>query len=183
MTTSELDLHDTKQVRVDKSGRSWGYFCQKRPVKITGAVLNEMKTLSDDNSKMNLRICLHRHPDSKLHEMVILERRGSYTPPHKHADKEDCMLIIEGQLGIVVYNDDGTVYDCCLLKPNHVVMYKVDLQMYHAVIAMTDTVIYHEAKLGPFSYETDSIYPSWGPSRTDPVSMERYREGIGRLFE
>lgn len=183
MTISEINLHDSNQIIVDKSGRSWGYFCQKRPIKITNKLLNEMKSISNNNGNMNLRICLHKNSESKFHDMVILERSGTYTPPHKHFDKEDSLLIIEGKLGIVTYNDDGTVYDYCLLEPNRTLMYKVGIQMYHAVIAMTDTVIYHESKPGPFIYETDSIYPPWGPNIDDPSSMQKYKDTIIELFK
>lgn len=183
MTIAEVDLQDSSKVRVDKSGRSWGYFCQERPIKITRKLLGDMKSISNNNDNMNLRICLHKNSESKLHDMVILERSGTYSPPHKHLDKEDSLLIIEGRLGVVVYNDDGTVYDCCILEPNQTLMYKVGIMMYHAVIAMTDTVIYHETKPGPFIYETDSIYPSWGPNINDSESMQEYKDSILTLLK
>ena len=39
---------------------------------------------------------------------------------------------------------------------------------------LSDPVIYHENKPGPFTGQGDSLFPAWAPDGTDVAEVERY---------
>ena len=112
----------------------------------------------------NVRLCLHEGSDSDFHDMVILERKSRHYRPHCHREKGESFHIIEGELGVFTFSESGVVIDSCIMTNDNIRIYKVKPNMFHAVLPLSDSVIYHETKPGPFLGKMDSIYPEWAPN-------------------
>ena len=54
-------------------------------------------------------------------------------------------------------------------------MYSIAVGMYHAVMPLSDPVIYHESKPGPFLGDGDSMYPDWAPAEDDSDAVAAYK--------
>ena len=167
MSLSTVNLMDADSVWKDESGRSLGFFCQTKPIRIDPDLIEELKKTSIRMGGKNLRLCLHEDQNADFHEMIILEQKGNYYRPHKHISKGESYHIIEGTQGVFIFDDEGVVIDTCILEPQGTLIYRVGPDMYHTVMPVTDFVIYHESKPGPFIRESDSIYPEWAPDGTD----------------
>lgn len=174
MSLSSVDLNDLNSVWLNEGGRSIGYFCQNKPVRVDQDLINELREISVRLDGKNLRLCLHESPDSEFHEMVILERRSNYYRPHKHLAKGESYHIIEGTQGVVIFDQDGTVIDRCILEPRGNTIYRVGANMFHAVMPLSDLIIYHEAKPGPFIPEKDSVFPKWAPDGSNPGEVAAF---------
>lgn len=176
---SLIDL-DPEKLWQDTSAKSVSFFCRRRPVRVDGAVIAELRELSRRHDGKNVRLCLHDGPTADHHDMIILERQGKYYRPHKHAAKGEAFHVIAGQLGVLAFADDGMVVDACALGPGDI--YRVEVNMYHAVLPLSAEVIYHENKPGPFTGEGDSIFPDWAPDGTDPTAFGQYVDSLRRRF-
>ena len=55
--------------------------------------------------------------------------------------------------------------------------------MYHAVMPLSDLVIYHESKPGPFTGEGDSIYPSWAPDESNENKVVKLQKKMMQEIE
>jgi hypothetical protein len=56
--------------------------------------------------------------------------------------------------------------------------------MYHAVMPVTQQVIYHESKPGPFTGVGDSLFPAWAPEHTNMAGVTAYMAALAaRLRE
>lgn len=176
-TLSHISLiePDEGKLRRDTTARTMAFFCKRHPVRVDKAVIAELKQLAADGGK-NVRVCLHDGPEAEHHDMVILEHRGKYYRPHKHLRKGEAFHIIEGYMGIFCFEDTGAVADACVLEPGDI--YRVGVNMYHAVMPLTDQVIYHENKPGPFEGECDSIYPDWAPDGSDASAAGAYMQEL-----
>ncbi len=174
MNLSRISLvdPDTENIWEDKGAKTVAFFCRKRPVRITAKTIDELKQISSLRDGSNVRVCLHSEPASDHHDMVILERPGGYYRPHRHTYKGDCFHIMEGQMGLFTFNENGDVIDCAVLEPGEI--YRVEVNMYHAVMPLTDPVIYHENKPGPFLTQGDSLYPDWAPDGSDASQVNEY---------
>lgn len=166
---SSIDLNNPDLVRRDEDGKSPAFFCKKYPVKVNDNLLAELETVSEEFGGQNVRFCLHESPASPFHDMIILERKGKYYPPHKHLTKGESFHIVKGKLAVFTFNDLGDITDACLLEDDGHFIYKVGVNMYHAVMPISDKVIYHESKPGPFLGEKDSILPEWAPDQHENV--------------
>lgn len=173
LSAVSLLLPDVRRLREDKSAKSVSFFCLERPVCVDQALLAEMKEISTQRDGRNVRICLHSGPEDDHHDMVVLERSGKYYRPHKHAEKGECFHVIEGRLGLLAFDATGGVIDATALGAGEI--YRIAVGMYHAVMPLSDPVIYHESKPGPFLGEGDSIYPDWAPLAADLRAVEAFQ--------
>ena len=177
-TLSRISLlnPDGNKVWEDVGAKSVSFFCRHRPVFIDANLIAQLKTLSTQRGGRNVRVCLHDGPDANHHDMVILELKGKYYRPHKHDGKGEAFHIMEGCMGLFAFDESGTVIDAVTLGPGDI--YRVAENMYHAVLPISDQVIYHENKPGPFTGEGDSIFPAWAPDGADALEIENYVAGL-----
>ena len=174
MTLSSISLlaPDPAKLREDLGAKSVSFFCLQRPVYVNAALLAEMKEVSLQRGRRNVRICLHAAPEDDHHDMVVLERSGNYYRPHKHAAKGECFHVVDGKLGLLAFDEMGAVRDATVLGAGDI--YRIAVGMYHAVMPLSDPVIYHESKPGPFLGEGDSIYPDWAAADSDADAIAAY---------
>jgi cupin fold WbuC family metalloprotein len=168
-----LDPHP-QRVFVDADAKTAAFFVRTLPALVDARLIEELKTYSETHGRCNVRICLHDAPDALHHDMVALERRDRYYRPHKHLRKGDTFHLLEGRLGIFSFDDVGVVIDAVVIGPGEI--YRTAANAYHAIMPLTDYVIHHESKLGPFEGSGDSIYPDWAPDACEVVAVKKYLE-------
>jgi len=182
MSLSTIDLNNPDSVWIDERGRSIGFFCRRLPARVDGKLVGELKAAAEKFQK-NVRLCLHDSPDAAFHEMIILERKRKYYRPHKHLEKGESFHILEGEMAVFTFDGEGNIADACVLQPNGNFIYRVAINTYHAVMPLSDPVLYHEAKPGPFLGDKDSIFPSWAPEGKDEDEIARYIHKLRRALE
>ena len=183
MLISSVELSNADTVWRDKNAKSIAYFCKRRPVGVGKALINELKEISVGSGNQNVRFCLHESPDALFHDMLILEHKGKYYRPHKHLTKGESFHIIEGSMAIFIFDEKGNIIDNCLLNTANNLIYRLEINMFHAIMPLSDLVIYHESKLGPFLSEGDSIYPSWAPVGDSPKQTAEYQDRLQGNFK
>ena len=173
-----IDCRLTADFIQDKEARSLAFFAASHPAKLDSELIQDLVRLSRLNDNCNARICLHESPSSNFHEMVILEHRGHYCRPHKHLVKGESCHIIEGKLGIFLFNDEGEIVYTDLLGEDGHLISRLGAAQWHSVVAVSDYAIYHEAKPGPFSQQDDSIFAPWSPNPADGQAVAKYQEKL-----
>ncbi len=174
MGLSKLSLLDPDREKLveDRGAKTVAYFCRRRPALIDKQLIDELKQISVLRGECNARVCLHDSPGAPHHDMVALERGNRYYRPHKHNGKGDTFHMIEGCLGVFTFDDAGQVIDAVSIGRGEI--YRTDIDSYHAILPLTEFVIHHESKPGPFTGAGDSIFPDWAPDGSDPDETERY---------
>ena len=56
--------------------------------------------------------------------------------------------MIFGKMGCVLFNNNGKVKKMCVLKKGDI--FRVPKNTYHTMMPITNYVVYHESKIGPF---------------------------------
>lgn len=154
--------------RRDASGRSLAFFAESPVVAVTAEVIAELKAAAQGAGGANVRLCMHASPEDNFHDMLILEHRGSrYFRPHRHGDKSETLHAIEGEALVLVFGDDGAVVQRLRLAVDGARMVRVGAGQWHTVLPLSPSVLYHEAKRGPFVRDGDAAYPSWAPNGSD----------------
>ncbi len=156
---------DAELIREDISAESVTIFCQRRPVVIGSELVADLKRLAEQREGKIFRYCLHDAPEAEHHDMIILQNEGPIFRPHKHPVKEEVHHVMEGQLGVIVFEDDGAIATAYVLQPGQID--RIGKNMYHTVCPVSPQVIYHENKPGPFLGEGDAVYPLWAPEDDD----------------
>lgn len=172
---------DRSLFREDPLARSLSFFCKRLPVKVDAELIAELNQLSDERGNVNVRLSLHTSPDSAHHDMIILQRRGTYVRPHRHEGKGEAFHMMAGRLGIACFDESGEIHTLCALRAGEI--FRVAEGGIHSVIPLSDPVIYHENKQGPFLPGTDSIYPDWAPAETDSEAVSAFLRKMTSMFE
>lgn len=156
-----MDLNNSKDWRLDKSGRSIAYFSTKNPTIINSEIIESLKRESKKRGNINARLCLHMSPLEELHSMIILEYKNKKClRPHKHLECDEVLSVIEGKLLFLMFNENGDILNRTILEPGFNTIYKNRRGTYHLYAPISDYAIYNETKNGPFKHE-DCLFPRW----------------------
>lgn len=179
MTTdrSFVSLHDAESCWQDGDAKSIGYFAKHPTIRLDAATVDEIRAMALETGQ-NVRLSLHRSPQSAFHEMIIFQHRNKYYRPKKHVDKAKSFHMIEGKMAVFVFADDGAVLDACVLDGRSTILYRVAANMFHTDVPLTDYVIHHESTLGPFKGDTDRVFAPWSPDGSDEAAYLAYRDAL-----
>jgi cupin fold WbuC family metalloprotein len=149
-------------------------------VRVTAADVALVKAKGTANARRRARLCAHPGPDDALHEMLIVLDRGTYVRPHRHVGKSESFHVIEGELDVVLFDDDGSTRDVVRMGPYgaaRAFFYRLMEPCYHTVLVNTPLALFHETTNGPFRRAGTEFAP-WSPAEGEPgvaAFVERLR--------
>ena len=129
-----------------------------------------VKQKGTTNARKRARLCAHPGPDDKLHEMLIVLDRGTYIRPHRHSGKAESFHIIEGELDVVIFHDDGSIREVVRMGPyssGKAFYYRIMDPCYHSVLIHTPYALFLETTNGPFN-RGDTEFAPWSPAEGEP---------------
>ena len=141
-------------------------------VVVTKADLDELKQLALLNPRQRVRLCTHSSPNDRLHEMFIVHMQDCYVRPHKHLEKAESMAILEGEVDVVLFHDDGSILEVIQMgapDSGKVFYHRQSESIYHTLIIRTEFLVFHEATEGPFMRK-NTIFPEWAPAEQGTAS-------------
>ncbi len=157
-----LDFDSLRVAATTSKSTTFDLFKARQPFRLThvDAIIN----LADQYVNSNLRFCYHS-PDSLLHEMLILERRGVFYPPHIHPDRVELHMVFSGVLEVYTVHSDGSHNNSFLNHSETLLASRIEPGTPHLTIPHTPYVVYLEMKNGlhrPFHldcFSPDSSLP------------------------
>jgi cupin fold WbuC family metalloprotein len=129
-----------------------------------------------ENARRRIRLCTHHGVDDRLHEMFIVHTNDAYVRPHKHPGKSESFHIIEGDVDVVVFDDDGGVADVIRMgayASGRPFYYRIAEPLYHTLLIRSEVLVFHETTSGPFR-RADTVFAPWAPEDGDPSAVRRY---------
>lgn len=161
-------LDDPNFAIEDKTARTLSYYSTSGILGVDEGIIEELLAKSTATGGGNIRLSLHSGSDDPFHQMIIVERPDAFYRPHLHPIKAESCQILRGRLAFFIFTDDGSIEHCALLGAGKTLIQRVNPGRWHTLIPLTDPVIYHEMKPGPFDRSTDRRYPDWAPDGSDP---------------
>jgi cupin fold WbuC family metalloprotein len=141
-------------------------------VVVVPADLQELKRLAILNPRHRIRLCAHRSPNDRLHEMFIVHTQDCYVRPHKHLQKAESMAILEGEVDVVIFHKDGSIRQIIQMgatDTGKILYQRLPEEIYHALIIRTEFLVFHEITEGPFLRE-NTVFPEWAPAAQSEFS-------------
>jgi len=139
-------------------------------IKIDGSTVDLLRSEAQESLRQRVRFNAHDGPAALVHEMIIALAHDTYIAPHKHFSKPESFHIIEGQLDIVIFNDDGVIREIVGMgdyASGKIFYYRNASPMFHAVVVRSRVVIFQETTQGPFVKE-HTVFAPWAPSVEGP---------------
>lgn len=156
------------------------FYSSRGIVKVRKAEINQLKQFAREASRKRSRLCAHQHTDEPLHEMLIVQEKGIYVRPHKHLGKIESFHVIEGEVNIVIFDDEGIILDVIEMgdyASGNIFYYRLSASLFHTVLVKSNIVVFHETTNGPFRRE-DTIFTEWSPEDKDAGATQQFLEKL-----
>src|SRR5574341_779979 len=95
----------------------------------------------------------HGNYADPLQRMLNALEPESYVAPHRHpgADKIEAFVVLRGRLGVVEFDDGGTVRRAFVLARNGPVQgIEIPPRAWHTILALESGTVVYEMKAGPY---------------------------------
>ena len=148
-------------------------FNENSLVRIDAAVIEDVKERARTSDKGRFRFCLQHSSQDELHEMIIVRNKNDYGRPDKHLHTTESHTIIDGAMLVILFEENGDIREVFELSKESCFTYRIDIDIYHMQIPITEQAVYYEVKQGPFT-EKSNIFPEWAPHPEDRDAVERY---------
>jgi len=141
-----------------------------------------LKPFAGASPRKRSRLCAHRDSSESLHEMFIALHRDTYVRAHKHPTKVESFHIVQGEVDVVLFDDEGNIRQVVSLrefasgKPFY---YRLNIPAYHTVLPRTEYALFHEITNGPFR-QGDTLFPEWAPPDDQPDAAVQYIAALRR---
>jgi cupin fold WbuC family metalloprotein len=156
-------------------------FLAEGPISAIGeSELNALRAAAKASAKRRARINAHPDGEDALHEMIIAIDPSSYIRPHKHPGKSEAFHIIEGEVDIVVFTDDGEIDRIVPLGPprsGRAFYYRMSSAFFHTLIIRSDVLIVHEITNGPFR-PSATVFADFAPDDRDAEQAAAYQSEL-----
>ncbi len=180
-----MNLSKQINLRKDEKAKTESYFSTTEMVAVNTDLIKYLTTQLSKNDQSSIRISLHKDAQATFHQMIIAHRKGHYYRPHKHLKKVEAYHLISGAIQVVIYDDQGHVDKSVRvaapgeeMRAEVPFIYRIGANHWHCVIPLTEIVVFHEAKEGPFIAEEDSLYPPWAPDGKNREIAMQYIDKI-----
>jgi cupin fold WbuC family metalloprotein len=140
---------------------------------VTAADLDELKKLALQNPRQRVRLCAHRTPQDHLHEMFIVHTSDCYVRPHKHLGKAESMAVLEGEVDVVLFSEEGSITQIVQMGApgsGKTFYQRLSDPIFHSLIIRTPFLVFHEVTEGPFLRE-NTIFPEWAPAEEGAAAI------------
>jgi cupin fold WbuC family metalloprotein len=139
-------------------------------------IIDFLKAEAARQPRRRCRLCLHDGVDNSLHEMLIVHEKHTYVPPHKHLGKSESFHVVEGDMAVLLFGDQGELERVIRMSApggENVFCYRLGVPKFHSVLPLSDWVVFHEVTNGPFRRE-DMVFADWAPGQGDEAAGEMF---------
>lgn len=152
-------------------------FVAKDPIVVLGdEELAFVRQQALSSPRQRARICAHRRSEDLLHEMFIALSRQTYIQPHRHRQKSESFHIVEGEVDVVLFEEDGAIHEIVRLGPigsGRACFYRLNSLLYHTLVIRSELLVIHEVTNGPFD-RCLTEYAPFAPGEEDFESIIDY---------
>jgi cupin fold WbuC family metalloprotein len=143
---------------------------------INRQLLDDLTASAQESPRLRKNWNIHPHDEFPAHRLLNAMEPSSYIRPHRHLDplKDETFMIVRGKLGILVFDDAGTVKEKVLLDAEgESIGADIPAGLFHTAVSLESGTIFFEAKAGPYTPLQDGEKPSWAPE-DGSVGAESY---------
>jgi cupin fold WbuC family metalloprotein len=142
---------------------------------IDGAMLDELTAAAKGSARLRKNHNFHPGDDYPAHRLLNAAEPDTYIAPHRHLEpgKDESLVILRGRMGVVLFNEDGSMAGSGLLSVGGD-CYGVDIPhgTWHTFVALETGTVIFEAKAGPYRPLSAAERAPWAPAENDAKAGE-----------
>ncbi|WP_078130243.1 WbuC family cupin fold metalloprotein [Leptospira alexanderi] len=147
--------------------------------------IQKLIEIAKKTKRQRARICSHFNRDEQLQEMFIVHPKGAYVRPHKHLGKPESMMILEGEVDFITFDDNGNIENAMNMGAYHTgkIFYdSMRSSVYHTLLIRSEWLVFLEITKGPFRKE-DTIFAPWSPEENDTKNVCEFMNKIDQRLK
>jgi cupin fold WbuC family metalloprotein len=128
---------------------------------------------------------LHPEDKSACHRLFNAIEPESYIRPHRHLhpEKDETLLVVRGRLGVVSFDEAGSVTSSAELAAcSGAVAVDIAHGVYHSAVSLESGTIFFEAKAGPYQPLSDQEKAPFAPEEGTPEGVA-FLKKLRELFQ
>lgn len=148
------------------------------PVVLRGDDLEALSEEARQRPRLRLNRNLHEMADP-VHRLLNAVEPGSYIRPHRHRSvpRDETVIVVSGALGLLLFDDGGTVTWSELLRPAPgPFLADIRAGVWHSFVSLEPGTVFFEVKAGPFISPPPEDLAAWAPAEGEGDAMELERK-------
>jgi cupin fold WbuC family metalloprotein len=158
-----------------------GVYYSRYPLPLVDAeVIAFLKQAAIKSPLRRARFCAHLSPDAEQHDMLIASHRDTYVTPHRHFNKSETFVLLEGTAEIILFDDDGAIEQTIKMggpASGRPFFYRMPPRQFHSLSIESELLVFLENTKGPFSLD-DREHASWAPDYKDTENGKAFIAAI-----
>ena len=158
-----------------------GIYYSRYPLPLVDAeVIAFLKRAAAKSPLRRARFCAHLSPDAEQHDMLIVSHRDTYVTPHRHLNKSETFVLLEGAAEIILFDEHGAVEKTIKMgtpASGHPFFYRMPPRQFHSLSIDSELLVFLENTKGPFNLD-DTEHASWAPDYKDAENGKAYIASI-----
>jgi cupin fold WbuC family metalloprotein len=131
---------------------------------ITSDLINELVVQAGTNARRRINYNIHESLSDPVQRLFVASRLESYFRPHRHPEKWELSLVIQGLFDVIVFDNTSRVIERISLGPGaDVIGFEMPPNTWHSWVTMTDGAVFFEIKQGPYDARTPAEFATWSP--------------------
>ena len=158
------------------------YLSTEKTISLSSKEIQKIKQLAFNEPRKRVRFCSHSSPDESVHEMFIVHPEGAYIRPHMHKNKIESMLVLEGEVEYIIFDNSGNINNVIPLGNYHsgkCFYQSIRTNLYHTLLIRSEWLVFLEITKGPFKKE-DTVMATWSPHEKDKQEVKQYISKLER---
>lgn|ERR1035437_8039139 len=129
-----------------------------------------LKKKALDSQRLRTNYNFHSGDEDNPHRFLNVLAHNTYIAPHRHMDppKSETILILEGKVGLFLFDDEGNVTSAEVLGGPTRLGADIPADVWHTLASLTPFVVAFEVKAGPYCAAQGKDFPKWAPQEGDP---------------
>ena len=154
-------------------------------VDVNYKTIRDLVEISKTTSRGRVRLCAHETVNESVHEMFIVHPKGAYIPPHKHLEKSESILVLDGEVEYFTFSDDGVVNQRISMgdyRSGKSFFFRLQKPLFHSMLILSETLTFLEITKGPFK-SGDTIEAAWAPNKDCGTEVGSFLRKLNELCE
>jgi cupin fold WbuC family metalloprotein len=140
--------------------------------RITSALLTELDRKAAASPRLRTNHNLHEVPEASVQRLAVKLRRGTYIRPHRHQTKWELGIVLQGEMDLVLFNDDGLLTERVRMAPGgSTLLMELPAAQWHSYVCVSEAATFFEVKEGPYDPATSSEFAAWAPVEGDAAAQ------------
>jgi len=137
--------------------------------RIDNKLIDQVVANAKESPRLRMNYNFHPELTDPVQRLINALEPWTYIRPHKHTTKEESFVLLRGTVLAVVFNEDGTIRDYCVLNSaNGILGVEFEENAFHMLTSLESGSAVYEIKEGPFIPHTEDSSAPWAPGEGTP---------------